>query len=287
MRAVDRAEVVASSTRSPLEAVRHSMALSSHSAAALTSDGRVICIYGVGTSGFLSDVGCPWFLASDLLADYRREFVALSRDHLAAVRALYPELSNFVDARAVQSIRWLRWLGFKVGAPAPHGPAGELFCPFSLTTAPLSIQPATVAEIEAADTFGELLAEYGAESAIEGLPAPAAKMEVYRALEAAGALHAISATKDGALIGFITIVAPVLPHYSTIVAVSESFFVAKSQRKTGAGMRLLRAAENKARALGSSGLLVSAPFGGDLFKVLPRVGYREASRAFFKGFGDE
>jgi len=40
--------------------------------------------------------------------------------------------------------------------------------------------------------------------------------------------------------------------------------------------------EAKARTLGSPGLLVSAPFEGALFKVLPRVGYVEANRIFFK-----
>ena len=38
-------------------------------------------------------------------------------------------------------------------------------------------------------------------------------------------------------------------------------------RKTGAGVRLLRAAEARARDLGAPGLLVSAPFGGRLFEV--------------------
>lgn len=127
-----------------------------------------------------------------------------------------------------------------------------------------------------------MAAEYAAESAIDGLPPPAVKMETYRQLERARVLHAFSARLDGALVGFITVLAPILPHYGVPVAVSESFFVAKAHRRTGAGLKLLRAAENKARALGSPGLLVSAPFEGTLFKVLPRVGYGETNRVFFK-----
>ena len=34
--------------------------------------------------------------------------------------------------------------------------------------------------------------------------------------------------------------------------------------------------------MASPGLFVTAPFDGDLFKVLPRVGYGEAARVFFK-----
>jgi len=150
----------------------------------------------------------------------------------------------------------------------------------------MNVQASSVSEIEAASNFGELLAEYASESAIAGMPAPAARMETYRHLESAGMLHVFSALSDGQLVGFITVLAPVLPHYGVAVAVSESFFVARAHRKTGAGLKLLREAEAKAASLGSPGLLVSAPFGGDLFHVLPRVGYAETNRIFFKKMGD-
>jgi GNAT superfamily N-acetyltransferase len=146
----------------------------------------------------------------------------------------------------------------------------------------LSIAPSSVADLSAVPEFPALAAEYAAESAIDGLPPPSAKIETYRRLESAGMLHAFAARLDDALVGFITVLAPVLPHYGVPVAVSESFFVAKAHRGSGAGLRLLRAAEDKAHALGSPGLLVSAPFAGNLFKVLPRVGYVETNRVFFK-----
>lgn len=150
----------------------------------------------------------------------------------------------------------------------------------------MNVQASSVAELEAADTFDALLAEYAAESSVRGMPPPAAKMETYRHLESVGMLHVISATHEGELIGFITVLASPLPHYGAVVAVSESFFVAKAHRKTGAGLRLLREAEGRGRALGSPGLFVSAPFGGDLFQVLPRVGYAETNRVFFRSFAD-
>ena len=40
------------------------------------------------------------------------------------------------------------------------------------------------------------------------------------------------------------------------------------------------------RALGCPGLLVSAPAGGVLAKVLPRRGYAETNRVFFKELND-
>lgn len=146
----------------------------------------------------------------------------------------------------------------------------------------MNVQKSSVAELEAADNFHELLAEYAAESAIDGLPPAVARMEIYRHLESVGMLHVISATSDGHLIGFINVLVAPHPRYSVPVAVSEGFFVAKAHRKTGAGLMLLRAAEDKARELGSAVLLVSAPFEGDLFHVLPRRGYIETNRTFCK-----
>ena len=148
----------------------------------------------------------------------------------------------------------------------------------------VDIRGTTIAEMEAAPNMTALLDEYAAESAIKGLPAPAAKAEAYKDLERVGALYAIGAFLDGLLIGYITVLTPILPHYSAIVAVTESFFVAKEHRKTGAGLKLLREAEDYAKAVGSPGLLVSAPLGGSLAEVLGGVGYAETSRVFFKGF---
>lgn len=151
----------------------------------------------------------------------------------------------------------------------------------------MNVQRSTVAALERDPDLTSLLAGYAAESAIAGLPPPAARMDSYRELEGRGLLQVLSATHEGRLIGFLTLLVPVLPHYGVAVAVSESFFVAREYRGTGAGLKLLRAGEELARRANSPGLLVSAPFEGDLFRVLPRVGYTEASRVFFKRVGDE
>lgn len=148
------------------------------------------------------------------------------------------------------------------------------------------IRPSTFSEVEAAAEWPALIAEYAAEAGTEGMPPPTGKMETYRALNAAGVLHIFGAWLDEALVGFIFVLAAPLPHYSVITAVSESFFVAKVHRGTGAGIKLLRAAEAKAAEIGSPGLLVSAPYGGKLFEVLPRSGYVETSRVFFKKVSD-
>src|ERR1019366_10209680 len=100
---------------------------------------------------------------------------------------------------------------------------------------------------------------------------PSASFPLYKQLESAGALTVFGAFIEQILIGFITILAPLNPHYSVRLPVVESFFVAKEYRKFGAGLKLLKHAELWAKGIGS-GILVSAPFGSDLAKLLPRRG---------------
>ena len=146
-------------------------------------------------------------------------------------------------------------------------------------------QPTTVDEIEAAPEFADLAAEYDA-SRIEGMPPANPDWEMYRRLESAGLLFAFSATVDGRLVGYISVLVSVLPRYSARVATVESYFVAKAHRKTGAGLKLLKLAEDKARELNAPPMLVSAPADGDLAQVLPRLGYRATSTIFFKRLPD-
>lgn len=140
----------------------------------------------------------------------------------------------------------------------------------------------TVNEVTGLWGFSALIAEYAAECATEGMPPASAKFATYHQLEAAGLLHVIAAVAGKELLGFLTLLVPELPHYGVGVAVSESFFVGKAHRHTLAGLRLLARAEALAAELGSPGFLVSAPFEGDLHKLLPKCGYRETNRIFFK-----
>jgi len=144
------------------------------------------------------------------------------------------------------------------------------------------VRHCTVAEIEHAPNIDALFAEYADESSIIGLPHPAAQMEMYATLETAGALYSYGAFQGPLLIGFVTVLSHIMPHYGASASTTESFFVAKSYRKTGAGSKLLRAAELHAKNRGSAGILISTPFGGRLAEVLPKAGYRQTNAVFFK-----
>ncbi len=149
----------------------------------------------------------------------------------------------------------------------------------------MEIQKVQMDAVVDAPEFPALIEAYDSECAIDGLPSPRAKLEGYRWLELTGALHVFSAMHEGELVGFITVAAPPSLHFSVPLAVTESFYVTPAYRGLP-GLRLLSAAEKQARACGSPGLLVSAPLGGRLCELLPKVGYRPTSMVFFKEFRD-
>lgn len=136
-----------------------------------------------------------------------------------------------------------------------------------------------------APNWPDLLAEYAAESAIDGLGAPNPQNDTYHALEQAGALKVVCARLDGELVGFITVLLSVLPHFGRLVGICESYFVAARHRRSGAGLLILLEAERIALEAGAVGFLVSAPLGGRLAGVLQRRGYEPASTVYFKPLG--
>ena len=147
----------------------------------------------------------------------------------------------------------------------------------------ISIKPCSVADIESAPNVADLLAEYAEESALDALGGANPQWETYRQMEAVGVARVLGAFQREKLVGFLVLLVSIVPHFGKPLASTESFFVAQSARKTGAGLKLLREAENIARDTGAVGFFVSAPMGSRLAKVLPGVGYRETNRLFFRG----
>ncbi len=145
------------------------------------------------------------------------------------------------------------------------------------------IRRTTMAEFEAAPNLAQLLAEYGQHSGVPELGTPKAQFATYRALEATGMFHLVGAWDGERLAGFIAPIVLVLPHYGVVAATVESFFVPQAERRRGLGMRLLRHAERLAKELGAKGVLVSAPAGSALAKVMKRHRpYRMSNEVFVR-----
>ena len=144
------------------------------------------------------------------------------------------------------------------------------------------IKQVTLKELTSDPEFAGLIEEYADESAIAGMPRPDYQFGLYRMLEMNGDFHFIAAHIEGKLVGFLTMGITVLPHYGKRVATVESYFVKQSHRSGGPGLDLLRAAEWLAKACGAIGILVSAPKGGKLSRVMPRAKYKHTNEVFFK-----
>lgn len=147
----------------------------------------------------------------------------------------------------------------------------------------VTIRPCLYSEMESQPNFIELVAEYARESSITDLPEHKPHGEMYRAMERVGVMQVLCAFQGDLMVGFAILLVTVLPHYSVPAATMESLFVGAAYRNTGAGLKLLHAAEEAARVKGAVGLLVSAPKGGQLAEVMSRLrSYRETNRVFFR-----
>ena len=135
----------------------------------------------------------------------------------------------------------------------------------------ITVRECTADEMIGHASFSALGAEYAAECAMDGLPPPEPKMEMYRMIYQSGILHPLGAFDGDAMVGFVVLLTPVIPHYGYTIAVAESLFVAAAARSTGAGIKLIRAAEKHARDSGCPAILFSAQINSPLEKVTNTV----------------
>lgn len=147
----------------------------------------------------------------------------------------------------------------------------------------LTVRACQAIELEQSPALPTLVEEYAGESTRASLGDYQPQFEMYRRLEEMGVMRFAGAWLGSDLVGFVTVGAARVPHYGGVTATTESLFVASHARKTGAGKLLLEKAEEMAVELGAVGLFVSAPSGGRLSAVLPRIGYQRSNEVFFKG----
>jgi len=59
--------------------------------------------------------GCVWMVATPGVADHRKFYLRTTKQQTEIMQSMFPVLWTCVDARYVRSLRWLEWLGFKIG----------------------------------------------------------------------------------------------------------------------------------------------------------------------------
>lgn len=144
----------------------------------------------------------------------------------------------------------------------------------------MQVQPVTIAELFAHPDATGLLEGYAQECANEGLPRYCPHQGLYAALEQSGGLCVLAAFSGERMLGFLALLVSVNPHYSVLLAVTESWFVAPEHRATGAGLALYRRAKDVAHKRGARAIYVSAPKGGQLAGVMEGLGATETNRVF-------
>ncbi|RAU21077.1 hypothetical protein CU669_15080 [Paramagnetospirillum kuznetsovii] len=283
MREADRDEVWASSHALPIDALERSLSASTMAWTGMV-DGIPVCMFGVAPRSLLDGrVGAPWMLGTYEVERHSKAFLRRNKAYVAQMLEAYPVLENHVDVRHGISIKWLQWLGFTIGPVAPHGPDDMPFHKFTMRRrVPVVVRACSVSEILANDNLPSLHQEFASEVATFAAPAPLEKMEGYRALEAGGGLQAYGAFMGSLLVGFVMVLVSNAPRISIPIAVADGMFVGREYRKTGAGLKLIRAAEGHARQVGSPCLMIGTPSNGPLVKVLPALGYDETNRVFMK-----
>ncbi|MDA0798710.1 MAG: hypothetical protein O2884_08580 [Chloroflexi bacterium] len=136
LRKADREEVWASHRLAPVDAVMDAV-LRSRDPSMGTVDGVPVIVFGDAPDTPIGTSTSPWMLATDELERHARTFLLLSRVFLHELTddCGFRYLHNYVDARNLISIRWLRWLGFTVYPAAPFGVDGQPFHYFDMTRA--------------------------------------------------------------------------------------------------------------------------------------------------------
>ena len=131
IRSADVEEVWAMTHQTPRQALQQAVTRQTRTGLA---DGEVLCIFGVHSPTVLGMTGVPWMLSSDALPKHARAFLRGSVEWIEMIRHQYSLLVNYVDARNLMAIRWLKWLGFELQEPVPYGAEQLPFHRFEMRT---------------------------------------------------------------------------------------------------------------------------------------------------------
>lgn len=131
MRQADVEEVWASNHHTPLESLVKGWEMSDLSTVALC-DGEPLVMIGLVKRDVLSGSGVIWMLGANRALNHKKEFFRQTKPIIDEMLTVCPRLCNMVHSKNTSSILWLKWLGFSIDDPIPHGPDGELFHRFHL-----------------------------------------------------------------------------------------------------------------------------------------------------------
>ncbi len=92
-------------------------------------NGAAVMLFGVARRALLGDAHVVWALASSEIERAPFAFLRHCRRAVAGLNEVFPVMVNFVGVWNDQSLRWLRWCGFRVLEARRIGIHGEWFYP--------------------------------------------------------------------------------------------------------------------------------------------------------------
>lgn len=90
-------------------------------------DGEIAAMWGC-SGALMSGTGEAWLYTTAVAERVPVGFLKTARAGIVEMLDRFPVLVSDVDARYERSIRFMRMLGFHVGAPRAEGPLGLMFC---------------------------------------------------------------------------------------------------------------------------------------------------------------
>ena len=95
-------------------------------------DGVPCAILGLVVVSDLTGTGVPWLLGTDLAVSNKRVFLKHSAKGIAQMIQRCPFLYNHVHSANRVSVRWLKFMGFTIHKPEPHGMNNAMFHKFTM-----------------------------------------------------------------------------------------------------------------------------------------------------------
>jgi hypothetical protein len=121
LRAQDFDEVFAVTGENPYDAVKDDWAMSSRRWIVFNKENIAVAVLGVRPINLFSDIGIPWLLGTKGLDKMKKFFVKYSKPIIEEMKKGFDLLINFVDARYLKAVKWLKWCGFTIDEPVPFG----------------------------------------------------------------------------------------------------------------------------------------------------------------------
>jgi len=116
----DEAEMWSALRIHPIDAVVGGIRRSTVSKTGWAGD-DILCVFGVVPMTAMSDHGMIWMTGTTNLRQHAPMFLRRCSSQIDEISRGFVSIGNWCDARNTTTLKWLKWLGFEIDPPLPHG----------------------------------------------------------------------------------------------------------------------------------------------------------------------